>query len=311
MNERRGGIEVGVLWIALGVAALGGVGASPPAARAQEELFVTNPNNNSVTVYARTATGNTAPLRTFSGPATLLSDPEGLAVDTAHNELVVSNEGNDSVTVYARTASGNTAPLRSLIGPATGLFESIGLVVDAVNNELVVANAHVDANDVTVYSRTASGNSPLIRTINGSATGLSVPQFIDVTTAAPPRAEVGLNGSVFHTGQAITYRGVLTPGSSPAQVDIYLWCLLPDGVTKLSLVQTSPGVISTVLGPSLVPFLTNQTLAPLAVPFNFTFAGAEPAGTYLTSALLAVAGSNPLLPANQLSLGVQPFQFSP
>ena len=116
---------------------------------------------------------------------------------------------------------------------------------------------------------------------------------------------------MFHSGQAITYRAVLTPGSSPAQVDIYLWCLLPDGVTKLSLVQTSPGVISTVLGSSLVPFSTSQTLAPLAVPFNFTFRGTEPTGTYLTSALLTVAGSNPLLATNQVSLGVQSFQFSP
>ena len=46
------------------------------AAEAQEELFVANDTNNSITVYGRTAGGNIAPLRTLSGAATgLLISP--------------------------------------------------------------------------------------------------------------------------------------------------------------------------------------------------------------------------------------------
>jgi len=168
------------------------------------------------------------------------------------------------------------------------------------------------SNSITVYVRTATGGDTApLRTLQGAATGLNGPSGLAVTTSASPSAAVALNGVTFHTGQQLTYQATLTPGSTPTQVDIYLGCLLPDGVTILSLVQVSPGVISIALAPSPVPFLTSQTLSPLAVPFNFTFAGPEPIGTYFPFAGLAVAGSNPFTPANQLSLAVQSFQYSP
>jgi hypothetical protein len=122
---------------------------------------------------------------------------------------------------------------------------------------------------------------------------------------------VQLNGSSFHTGQQITYQATLNPSFAPTQVDIYLGCLLPDGGTFLSLVEASPGVISISLGPSLIPFRANVTLTQTVVPFPYTFAGLEPAGTYFAYAGLAVAGTNRFQPANQLTLGVQPFQFAP
>ena len=126
-----------------------------------------------------------------------------------------------------------------------------------------------------------------------------------------PTAGVGLNGSAFQTGQTITYQATLIPGFTETQVDIYLGFLLPDGVTLVSLVQGSPGVISIVLGPLPIPFQANVPLTQMVVPFSYTFAGREPVGTYFTYAGLAVAGSNPLVPSNQLALGVQGFTFTP
>jgi len=109
---------------------LGGLLAAV-AAEAQDELFVTNFNNNSVTVYSRTASGDTAPLRTLSGAATGLSQPAGVALDLTNNELVVANDNINLVTVYTRTATGNTAPLRTLTGAATGLTGLFGVAVTA------------------------------------------------------------------------------------------------------------------------------------------------------------------------------------
>lgn len=43
------------------------------------EMLVTNLTGNTVTIYSRTASGNTAPLRTLSGPSTGLSQPTGVA----------------------------------------------------------------------------------------------------------------------------------------------------------------------------------------------------------------------------------------
>ena len=156
-----------VLTLALGLAALLGEGVWHSTAWGQEELFVSN-LNNSITVYSRTASGDTAPIRTLSGAATGLSGPQALAVDTVNNELAVVNEGPfpfffplSSITVYTRTVSGNTAPIRTLSGSATALASPFGVVVDTVNNELVVANL---SDGITVYTRTASGNTPPIRT---------------------------------------------------------------------------------------------------------------------------------------------------
>jgi hypothetical protein len=112
------------------------------AVRATDELFVTNGNTNSVTVYSRAASGNAAPLRTLSGAATALNSPGTIDIDTVNNEFAVPNSNANTVTMYTRTASGNTAPLRTLAGAATGLSQPLAVHIDAVNSELAVANAN-------------------------------------------------------------------------------------------------------------------------------------------------------------------------
>src|SRR5262245_56080450 len=107
---------------ALGLAAALAVGVWPHPVSGQEELFVADGTNNAIVVYSRTASGDTAPTRTLSGPATQLLNLNGIFVDTVHNELVAANAAaSGSITVYSRTASGNVAPIRILSGPSTGL----------------------------------------------------------------------------------------------------------------------------------------------------------------------------------------------
>jgi DNA-binding beta-propeller fold protein YncE len=159
------------------------------------ELVVANRaaiNGGSITVFARTAGGNAAPIRTLSGAAVGFNGPIGVVVDTVNNELIVTSEINNSVRVFSRTASGNTAPIRTISGAATGLSTPDGVAVDTVNNELFVAN---DTNDsVTVYNRTANGNVAPIRTISGAATGLDGPFYLVLgTPTSPPLAVTLLN----------------------------------------------------------------------------------------------------------------------
>jgi hypothetical protein len=160
-------------WFILPLALLSGL-LGVLSAEAQDELFVANIVGDAVTVYSRTASGNTAPLRTLSGGATGLSAPRSLALDLTNNELVVANDDTDSVTVYSRTASGNTAPLRTLSGGATGLHGPVALALDLTNDELFVVNS--GSASVTVYSRTASGNTAPLRTLIEGASGLSAPR---------------------------------------------------------------------------------------------------------------------------------------
>jgi hypothetical protein len=82
---------------------------------------------NSVTVHARAADGDVAPLRTLAGPSTGLSLPVAVAVDTVRDELLVVSA--NAVQVFARTAAGDARPLRTLAGPATGLVAPTGMAV--------------------------------------------------------------------------------------------------------------------------------------------------------------------------------------
>jgi virginiamycin B lyase len=122
-------------------------------------------------------------------------------------------------------------------------------------------------------------------------------------------AAVSLSGSVLHMDQTITYEAILTPGPTPTPVDIYLGAVLPDGVTFASFIEVSPGVISFAVGPSPIPFQANVTLRQAVIPFSYTFNGFEPVGAYFMYAHLVIAGSDPLVPANQLSVAVKSFQF--
>jgi hypothetical protein len=88
-------------------------------------IYVTN-GNDTVTVYALTASGNAAPVRRLSGASTQLSVPIGIAVD-AKNDLLVANRTGGKVTVYPALATGDVAPTGTLT--STGMDSPEGLVV--------------------------------------------------------------------------------------------------------------------------------------------------------------------------------------
>lgn len=172
---------------------------------AQNEIFVTNASNNSVTVYAQTANGNAAPLRTISGISTGLSVPQGVAVDTVHDEVSVMNAGASSLTVFARAANGDVPPLRTISGAATGLSSGRGVSVDTAHDEIVVASGSA----IRVYSRTASGNVAPLRSIAGTTTLLNNPQGLVVDTANDELVVVNVNNLI--TVYARTANGNVAP----------------------------------------------------------------------------------------------------
>ena len=62
-------------------------------------IYVTNAGSNTVSVFAPTANGNVAPLRTLSGVATTLSQPWGIWVSTTNLVSVVNSSG-DALATY-------------------------------------------------------------------------------------------------------------------------------------------------------------------------------------------------------------------
>jgi DNA-binding beta-propeller fold protein YncE len=122
-----------------------------------------------ITVYAKNATGDTAPLRVIEGPRTGLNWPTGVAVDAERGEVYVTNDTTDAILVFDAEASGNVAPKRVLKGPRTGLKNPTGLALDLKNNELWVAN--FGGHTATAYRLNASGDVAPLRTIRAATEG--------------------------------------------------------------------------------------------------------------------------------------------
>jgi len=81
------------------------------------------------------------------------------------------------LAVFARHAKGQVAPLRILEGQRTGLSRSShGVFLDVEHNEIVAPSALAGA--IVVYGREQHGNTPPIRTIQGSLTHLNSPQGV-------------------------------------------------------------------------------------------------------------------------------------
>jgi DNA-binding beta-propeller fold protein YncE len=117
----------------------------------------------SITVYPRTASGDTPPVRIIQGPKTQMDWPTGIAYNPRNNEILVANDMGDSILVFPASASGDAAPIRVLQGPKTGIKNPTGVYVDVQNDELWVAN--FGNHSATVYKPTASGDTAPLRVI--------------------------------------------------------------------------------------------------------------------------------------------------
>ncbi len=108
-------------------------------AKSGDLLYVSNPGNDTVTVYAYQSRKLVGSLDGFSNPAGLCSDGAG--------DVWVANEGGNDVIEYAH---GGTQPIKML---QDGSEQPLACSVDATTGNLAVLNA----NDVAVY-RSASGS---------------------------------------------------------------------------------------------------------------------------------------------------------
>jgi DNA-binding beta-propeller fold protein YncE len=131
----------------------------------------------SITVYRRTAEGDTPPLQIIQGPKTKLDWPAAMAVDPDRGELYVAEDPTDSILVFKTDANGDVSPVRVLTGPKTGIKNPTGVAVDLKNQELWVTN--LSNHNATVYKLDASGDTPPIRVIRGAPEGTPTSTFIN------------------------------------------------------------------------------------------------------------------------------------
>jgi hypothetical protein len=142
--------------------------------------------SGSVVVFSSTATGSVAP--TFSipgGGATTLVDATAAAVD-ANNNLYLVDAGTNvtnPIVVFNTSAAPTGAPIRSIGGPLTTLAPGTpqAIATDTAGN-LYVTNIVSGVSSILVFEPTATGNTPPLRDITGSSTGLGCVGGIAVDT---------------------------------------------------------------------------------------------------------------------------------
>jgi hypothetical protein len=118
------------------------------------EIFSTT-FGGKVLVHGIDATGETPPLRTFTGPRSYNW------ICVVGTEIFVS--AGNTIDVFPLTASGTVTPIRSITGPATELESILGF--HATSTELFVTDQ--TDNRVRVYPIDAEGNVAPLRTIKG------------------------------------------------------------------------------------------------------------------------------------------------
>lgn len=146
----------------------------------EDEIWVANNGNDTVTVYPRINYGDATPLYTLGGQNTGLSAVCAITYDTVNDQVLVANNilpnstlGNDRITAYNRSeikANGNSAninPAFIIGGDQTGINKPCGIAVDNTADEVYVGNT--GNNTITVYDRAAviastDGNVAPLRT---------------------------------------------------------------------------------------------------------------------------------------------------
>jgi 6-phosphogluconolactonase (cycloisomerase 2 family) len=251
---------------------------------AHDELAVANAlgASSSITVFARTANGDVAPVRTIIGASTGLSNPQGLTLDTVHDEYAAMNlTGGGSITVYSRTANGNVAPLRTIAGASAGFSNPRGLTLDLTHDEFIVANSLATTNTVAVFSRTADGDVAPLRTIAGSATGLFGPNF---TAIAPAPTPIPRNYHTVTPCRAVDTRGANAPalsGGTDRAFAIAGACGVPSAATAVSLnvTVTAPNAAGDLrLYPTTLPLVSTINFRSGQTRANNAVAALSPTG---------------------------------
>ncbi len=129
-----------------------------------------NGQTGSITVYASSARGDSAPLRRIAGPRSAVQTPQALAVD-ARGTLYVADYGDESrVLVFASGARGNVRPLRVITGDRTGLNNPSGLAIDTGGYLYVLSSG---TQRIAVFAPGAHGDIAPVRTIAGPRTRLA------------------------------------------------------------------------------------------------------------------------------------------
>jgi sugar lactone lactonase YvrE len=122
-------------------------------------------NPDTITVYSPGSNGDVAPARVISGPATLLSAPEGVAVDSSGRLFVSSSAAgapqspSAAVLIFAPGSSGNVAPFASIDCDCAKIHTPGAITLDSKGNVYVTTRWNFDTGTagVAVFTQQDQG----------------------------------------------------------------------------------------------------------------------------------------------------------
>jgi len=189
-----------------------------------DEILVPQQFGQGILIFRGAANGEEPPARVIRGPKTGLIALDRLGVDPVNDEIYVP-EG-DKVLVFPRGANGDEAPKRILTGPATRIGAARSVAVDPTRNLLIVASTPSSAgervNELTIFDRTASGNTKPLRVITGLGSSWNVAVYperglifvvqrgyvgvwhVDDNGKVPPRLTIGGPGGALRDPRGVT-----------------------------------------------------------------------------------------------------------
>ncbi len=128
-----------------------------------EEIFIASQHNAALVVFRQHAEENEPPLRLLQGDRTRLANPHGIAFDSQKGLVYVTNHGQVS-----------SRPDRGEVEDQGDLRPNVPLP----RRMAVAGSGRFLPPSINVYRRTASGNTPPLRVIEGPKTQLNWPAGI-------------------------------------------------------------------------------------------------------------------------------------
>ncbi len=128
-----------------------------------KEIFIASQHNSALVVFRQHAEENEPPLRLLQGDRTRLANPHGIAFDSQNGLVYVTNHGQVS-----------SRPDREEVEDRGDVRPNVPLP----RSMAVAGSGRFLPPSINVYRRTASGNTPPLRVIEGPKTQLNWPAGI-------------------------------------------------------------------------------------------------------------------------------------
>ncbi len=199
--------------------------ASSIAVDSNGKIYVANEfgdadDNGSITIYSADSYATDAPIATIAGDNTGLSNPFGIALDSAGNIFVLNS--SNAITVYPPGSAGDMTPKTTINIDSKGNNYPVGMAVDPDGEIYVVNQGGVTCNkrscrrtspdNIAVYPADSHGNATPLAVISGPNTNL----------ANPSAVALDQSGEIYVTNQGpekCTRYGCYTAG--PGSVTVY------------------------------------------------------------------------------------------